>query len=66
MLALYRDYDLGAVFLSSPIMCEELLGRREQFPQLYVPPAWSHYCTITGKQRGLMFRTGQDWWQVGQ
>jgi len=61
---IFRDHDLGAVFLSSPSMCEELFGRREQFPQLYVPPAWSHYCTITGKQRGLMFRTGQDWWQV--
>ena len=59
-----RDYDLGAVFISSPELCADLFGGGERYPQLFIPPAWSHHSQVCGRKRGLMFLKGEEWWQV--
>ena len=38
---LSRDHDMKAIFLSDPVMVDQVVGRGERYPKLFVPAAWT-------------------------
>jgi len=61
---IFRDPDMGAIFLSDPVLVDKVVGRGERYPKLFVPAAWTLHARIYGEQRGLLFREGEEWWQA--